>query len=174
MKEIWKPVNGFVGVYEVSNLGRVRRICAGRGSKIGIKKLNPSKTGYVLVNLSKKNTQKIKTVHSLVAKAFISNKKNKPCINHIDSNPSNNHVSNLEWCTHLENMQHASRQRRLNVPHLKARGKNNFGGITKEKVLEIRKLWLLDKKPQREIASIYKVSRQTINNIINKKAWGYV
>ena len=171
MQEEWKPIKGYVGVYEISNIGRVKRI---NGGKISIKKLNPSIEKYIFVGLSKNGIKKVTRVHVLVAEAFIPNPKKKPYINHIDNNPSNNKVSNLEWCTHLENMQHANRQGRLNVPRIGSRGKNNFGGITKEKVLEIRKLWLLDKKPQREIASIYKVSRQTINNIINKKAWGYV
>lgn len=174
MKEIWKPINGFVGVYEVSNLGRVKSFKKGEGLILSLRKHHNHNYVSVSVLLYGNNRTNHKLVSRLVAQAFISNPENRPCVNHIDNNPSNNKVNNLEWCTHLENTQHANRQGRLKVPRIGCRGKNNYGGITKEKVLEIRKLWLSDKKTQKEIASIYKVSKLTINKIINKKAWGYV
>lgn len=71
--------------------------------------------GYNRVCLRKNGTPKVVHLHRLVAAAYIPNPNNKPCINHIDGNPNNNHISNLEWCTHAENMQHAYNTG-LNIP----------------------------------------------------------
>jgi len=109
MKEIWKPIKGYEGLYEVSNLGRVKSLPKnGNGFKEIILKSGNSTGGYkfVVVNKRKKKNFAIK-VHRLVAFAFIPNPENKPCVNHIDSNPLNNRCENLEWCTHKENMKHA-------------------------------------------------------------------
>lgn len=65
--------------------------------------------GYLFVDLYKHNKRRREYVHRLVANAFISNPQNKPYINHIDGNPNNNSVENLEWCTPLENVEHASK-----------------------------------------------------------------
>ncbi|MED3974580.1 NUMOD4 motif-containing HNH endonuclease [Priestia megaterium] len=112
--EIWKPIGGYEEYYEVSNFGRVRskdrRVSNGPGSyikKARILKRSKTTTGYWKVELSKDGTKKSLKVHRLVAAAFIDNPNNKPFVNHIDGNPLNNHISNLEWCTQAENMQHA-------------------------------------------------------------------
>lgn len=121
MEEIWKSVSDWEGKYEVSSLGRVRsldRKIKGRvlgyftfrkGRVLKLKKL--VQNSYMVAVM---NDNKIfyKLVHRLVALAFIPNPKDKPCVNHIDNNPQNNHVSNLEWCTQKENVQHAYRQGR--------------------------------------------------------------
>lgn len=65
--------------------------------------------GYLYVNLYNNGKHKKEFVHRIVAKAFIKNPDNKPYINHIDGNPFNNCVHNLEWCTPLENVEHASK-----------------------------------------------------------------
>ncbi len=107
MEEIWKTIEGFEGLYEVSNLGRVRSLDrirkAGYGSiaKIKGKILVPQNINhkkYLVVNLYRNEVGKHYLVHRLVANAFIPNPNNLPEINHKDENPSNNNVSNLEWC----------------------------------------------------------------------------
>lgn len=98
MKEKWKFIEGLEGKYQISNYGNVFNV---RTHKL----LKPSNiNGYRRVNISKIGTFYI---HILVAKHFIPNPKNKPCINHIDCNKANNKVSNLEWCTYKENTKHA-------------------------------------------------------------------
>lgn len=105
MKEIWKPVVGYEGVYEVSNLGRVKSLPrwhengrCGYMTKGKILKQRLNK-GYLCVTLIQNNKRKHCDVHRLVAKAFIPNPNNYPCVNHKDENPNNPRWDNLEWCT---------------------------------------------------------------------------
>ena len=106
MIEIWKPVKGFEN-YEVSNLGQVRNLNYHREKKIKILKLRMNKGGYLLVGLCKNSKKHTKLVHRLVAEAFIPNIDNKPEVNHLDGDKTNNKVENLEWSTRSENMKHA-------------------------------------------------------------------
>ena len=114
-KEIWKDITGYEGYYQVSNKGRIRsvdRTVIGRGGmkmfrKSLIKGIYTDKLGYYHVGLSKEGVLKRHLVHRLIALHFIPNPDNKRCINHIDHNPSNNELSNLEWCTHSENTIHS-------------------------------------------------------------------
>lgn len=102
--EIWKDIDGFSGYYEISSSGRVRNIRTGRV-------LKPSVTdqGYTTVKLYRNNKAKEAKIHRLVASAFIQNPENKPQVNHLDRNKRNNDVSNLEWSTNRENIDHAIR-----------------------------------------------------------------
>jgi hypothetical protein len=105
--EIWKEIEGYEGLYQVSNEGRIR-------SKRRIK-IQGDYNGYKKVRLSKKSRQLTKQVHRLVAKAFIPNPENKPFVNHKDLNRSNNNVNNLEWVTHQENVNHADVRSRYDL-----------------------------------------------------------
>ena len=114
-KEIWKDIKGFEGRYQVSNFGNIKSLPKlhkyNRGyylTKEKILKNNIGQRGYLYVNLSNENHySKGYQIHRLVAQAFIPNIENKPCVNHIDGNKRNNIVSNLEWCSYLENNIHA-------------------------------------------------------------------
>ena len=110
-QEEWRPVVGFEGLYEVSNLGRVKRIMAGRGTnaKDGILKPNTSKKGYLRVFLSRNSKKYTKALHILVAKAWLPNPKGLPQVNHVDTIKANCRASNLEWASQVGNMQHAAR-----------------------------------------------------------------
>ena len=101
--EIWKDIVGYEGLYEVSNFGRVKSL---KGHEKILKPANNG-NGYLFVYLWKNGKGKQSYIHRLVATAFISNPLNKPCINHIDCNPQNNNVDNLEWVTQRENIQYA-------------------------------------------------------------------
>lgn len=104
MKEEWKPIKGFKGLYEVSNTGKIKSFQRG---KTKILRQNISQRGYHHVILSKNKVNKDLRVHRLVASAFIPNPLNKPEVNHIDGNKDNNNVDNLEWATCKENIDHA-------------------------------------------------------------------
>lgn len=99
----WRKINAYQGQYEISSTGLV---CSLKYGKRRI--LTPGRSrGYLRVTLSKNNTQKRYLVHRLVALYFIPRVPGKRIINHIDGNPSNNNIENLEWCTFSENEKHA-------------------------------------------------------------------
>ena len=119
MEEAWRDIRGFEGIYQISNLGRVKRVAKKifNNGLLGEKEyfnskeriLKPSiiSKGYIGITLTKGKKRYPKKVHRLVAQAFIPNPNNKPQINHIDCDKSNNRVDNLEWCTNSENQKHA-------------------------------------------------------------------
>jgi hypothetical protein len=115
MKEIWKAVDGYEGLYEVSNLGRVKsmRYANSNSSNPRVLKSPITKGGYPHVGLYKNKKPITRNVHCLVASAFIPNPNNYPTINHIDEDKTNNNVDNLEWCTQEENNNHGTRVEKI-------------------------------------------------------------
>ena len=165
---IWKDVEGFEGLYRVSNEG-VLMSTPRQGTKGGVVKRNKMKHGYEQYRLYKNNKCHQEYVHRLLAKHFTPNPKNKPHVNHIDGNPMNNSLDNLEWVTHLENVQHAVRTGLFNH-----KGANHPGAkLTDQEVLEIRDLFKHRVFKQWEIGEIYGAPRPTIASITqnrNRKA----
>ena len=100
MKEIWKDVVGFEGIYKVSSLGNVARV---RGEKLCQLKKCPAggkhNCDYLYVSLTHREKVRFSSVHRLVAEAFIPNPEGLPQVNHKDEDKFNNCVGNLEWCT---------------------------------------------------------------------------
>lgn len=122
LMEQWKDVEGYEGMYQVSNLGRVKSLSRKRaiGSNWRIieeRILKPqnAKDGYKQVNLCRDGRQKSVTVHRLVAETFIDNPDNKKTINHISGIKEDNRLINLEWMSQTENNRHAIAMG-LNVP----------------------------------------------------------
>ena len=112
MDEIWKDIEGYEGLYQVSNLGRIKSVKRTKpnGYQIKVRFLKPSidKDGYSRVVLSRDGESTTYQVHRLVAFAFVRKEHQKPEVNHIDENKSNNEDSNLEWCTRKENINHGT------------------------------------------------------------------
>ena len=99
MEEIWKDIEGYEGKYKISNLGRVKSLKYMHQNHENILKLIKTQYGYYKIKLCAEGKVKTYLVHRLVAKTFIPNPNNYPCINHKDENKQNNYVDNLEWCT---------------------------------------------------------------------------
>lgn len=128
--EIWKPVKDYEGLYEVSNLGRIKSLskfhCTSKNySSLGYlskeKILKPiiGVQGYLYVNLYKNKKHNFKRIHILVAQAFINNPNKFPMVNHKDENVMNNVVSNLEWCNNKYNLNYGTAQKRKAQKHNK-------------------------------------------------------
>ena len=119
--EMWKDIKGYEGLYQVSNLGRVHSLDRFVPRKTGtvqkvhgrILKLPEDKDGYSQVSLWKRNKMKKAKAHRLVGEAFIPNPNNLPEINHKNEVKNDNRVSNLEWCTRKENINHGTRSEQV-------------------------------------------------------------
>ena len=115
MLEIWRDIKNYEGIYEVSNLGRIKSISR-NGTIKENRILKPNKVmGYSQVGLQKYVTRKYKKIHRLVAEAFIPNPENKKEVNHKDGNKTNNCVDNLEWVTTSENQLHSYYKLKNNI-----------------------------------------------------------
>ena len=125
MKEIWKDIEGYVGLYQISNLGRVKSL--EKTKKWGVanltlpeKILKPLTEKYCRVRLAKNKKSSFILIHRLVAMHFIPNPNNYPIVMHIDDNPKNNRVDNLRWGTKFMNSQDMK---------LKGRARNQYTSI---------------------------------------------
>ena len=125
MSEVWKPIKGYEGIYEVSDLGRVRSLprmltdSKGRRHPVPMKMLKMhDRKGYDSVTLQDMGRKAIMSVHRLVAMAFIPNPDNLPVVNHRDENPKNNQVSNLEWCDISYNTRYGTGVERAQAKHV--------------------------------------------------------
>lgn len=131
MIELWKDIKDAEGIYQVSNLGRIKILYRELPTPHGgiyyqqekIKAIHKV-AGYMQVALSINKKHTCFKVHRLVAIAFIPNHENKNFINHKDGNKTNNHFDNLEWCTSSENQQHAYNTG-LKVPHTGSKHQNS-------------------------------------------------
>ena len=131
IEEIWKPIEGYEGLYEVSNLGRVRSLDRFYYRLHKGKVLSPTKDryGYLTVTLNCNGKSKTIKIHRLVAQAFLPNPDNLPQVNHKDEVKSNNCVDNLEWCSAKYNVNFGTRQERYRNTMLE---KGHWSGLSRE------------------------------------------
>ncbi len=166
--EIWKPIAGYEEIYEVSDLGRVRRIKAARNSQVGrIIKPRLSYNGYYQLALNKNGAEATKRICRLVAQAFVENPHNKPQVNHKNAIKTDDRPANLEWVSELENAQHAT------ANGLYPLGiKNGRAKLREEDIMAIRQSY--DLVPTRELVRKYGVHRNMIYNIVKRKNWTHI
>ena len=110
--ERWRDIEGYEGLYQVSDFGEVRSLNYHRTGQTRDLKPRKNRYGYLQVSLCKDSKVKTHYVHRLVASTFIENPNNLPEINHKDENKENNVVTNLEYCDHKYNMTHGTLQER--------------------------------------------------------------
>lgn len=159
MNEKFVPIEGYEGLYNISNLGTI--ISVRKNKEIGT-----SKSKYKTVTLHKDKKPMSCSVHRLVALTFINNPENKREVNHIDGNTLNNNVKNLEWVTPMENTIHAIKiGLRKDIGICNSRAK-----LSEEEVLEIKK----SKLSNRKLGLIYNVSSTTVGYIKIGKLWKHV
>lgn len=164
--EIWKPVVGFEGIYEVSSDGRVKSVRDENNSYVGrIRTPAVYRTGYKFYRLYKNGIPSYHREHRLVGKAFIPNPLNKPHINHKNGMPGDNQVGNLEWVTEKENKLHATQ--------ILCRGIGSKNGQAKLREADIPLILKLSAagRSSKWIANKYGVRRQSIYGILVGKTW---
>jgi len=158
--EEWREVEKFPE-YQVSNLGRVRRIT--------YKTFYLNDWNYPVVELFQKSKKKMVLLHRLVAKAFVPNPDDLPEVNHKDGNKQNFLPENLEWMTRTENRRHAART----GLHVVGRGeKSSFHKLTDDKVKQIHEL--AGKMKQIEIAKIVGVSQFAVGCVVRGQTWSHI
>lgn len=155
INEEWATIFGYEGVYEISSIGRIRRLAGKHCSNGRIIKLNTIR-GYKYIILCKNNIRKSYKVHRLVALAFIPNPKNKFTVNHKDCDKSNNNVNNLEWATQTENIRHSWKLGRgkSNYPKPKKGDQNHLSKISDSQAIEIKEIYLSTVRGHRDIKGI--------------------
>lgn len=174
MQEEWKDIEGFEGMYQVSNLGRVKSLARFKRKTDRLVKGNPNKQLYLQVQLYKDRKRYVYLVHRLVMQAFepIDNP-TEMAVNHKDFNVQNNTLGNLEWCTTAENNQHYWDNADLTQRAYTPQGEiHHLAKLTENGVREIRRLYFNDIVTNySEIARIIGVSEGTVRGVINGKIW---
>lgn len=171
VNEVWKDIDGFVGVYKVNMNGDVVRVCSAQSSFKG-RKLNGSiHLGYVRYRLSHKGFTERVFAHVLVAKAFIYNEFCYPFINHKNAVKTDNRVENLEWCTQLQNIHHAYN---TNLIPIKKGSEVHSAKLTEASVRQIRAEYNKGVNGYKKLANKYSVDPKNIYSIVNNKTWNHL
>lgn len=175
--EIWKEVVDWEGYYNVSSKGRVmsldRHIPVNGGIKFQPARiLSPGLSfhGYYKVSLCVDKKLKYRSVHRLVAEAFILNPEKKNTVNHKNSRRWDNRLENLEWATEKENSQHAAKKGRIGVKG----SKNAYAKVDEKIVLEIREKYASREYYLSELSEIYNIHFGTISYIVRGDTWKHV
>lgn len=130
MSDIWKDIDGYEGLYQASNTGKIRSLDRimlnrwgnGERHKRGkLMKFDLTSNGYLAVNLSKDGIRKRFLVHRIVAQCFIPNPENKPCIDHINTNRLDNRIENLRWVTRIENQNNSITKSKMKLNKSKSK-----------------------------------------------------
>ena len=138
-QELWLPISGYEGYYEVSSLGRIksleRKVYNPHGNGNVVEKIlrqHIDNHGYKKVGLNKNGVNKLYNVHRLVAIAFLPNPNNYPCINHKNEDRCDNRIDNLEWCTYVYNNNYGDRLKKVSMSA--GRGVIQFDPVTGDEI----------------------------------------
>lgn len=170
-KEEWKDIHGYENTYQVSSLGRVRSLRYRNTDKTKILKISFFRTGYARVSLQKNRRSVSKLVHRLVAEAFIPNPENKPQVNHINGDKSDNSIKNLEWMTNSENINHYWRKMK-NKPYRLSSGRHNDWQWKKVKCVETGEIFPTIASAAKSIGVCDKAISQLLQNPHNRHTAG--
>lgn len=170
--EIWRPIVGYEGLYEISNLARIKSLSkAGSPGeqflKLGAKDLS---TGYSNVQITKSSKPLTKRIHRLVAEAFLVKPEGLHCVNHKDGVKANNLLENLEWVTYSENVKHAYRLGLSKPPIGEIQGNSKLKTVQVLEIIELMKEGVSNK----DIASKYQIGSVNISRIRNGKRWAHM
>lgn len=146
IREIWKPIEEYEGLYEVSNLGRVKN-----KNGVIIKGSTASTGGYHTVVLCKNGQKRGHRVHRLVAKAFVPNPRGVNVVNHIDECKTNNNAENLEWVTQKENVNYRGAKERLSRSMKNYYADHDHHGCKPVRCVETNKVYASAKEASREL-----------------------
>lgn len=164
--ENWKPVVGFEGCYEVSNIGRVRTVDSGY-----IFNPQPTQRGYLRVTFRMNDRRKAPFVHVLVLEAFVCPRPPGKVTNHKNSDKTDNRVENLEWVTQRENVTHAIETGNFFTPRGEQSGNSK---LTANDVKEIRRLYAGGQYTQSGLAQRFDVTGSLISAVVCRRIWKHV
>lgn len=169
----FKKIESIPGNYFITSDGRVYTT-KHKGGFERFRKQQTNCHGYKVVGFFVNNKVVLKSVHRLVAEAFIPNKENKPCVNHIDGDKSNNNVTNLEWCTYSENGLHARRVLKITNSDKQRKSASEQGKknrkITMETASKIRKEYALG-ATGRSLSAKYNICPQSVSRIVKNQSY---
>ena len=171
--EIFKELNGYEGCYEISNHGRIKCLVRKGVPKEIFKSLriHPNH-GYIDVQLRKDNKVKTLKLHRLVAINFLPNPNDLPVVNHKDGNKTNNHYSNLEWCTLSENSKHSFFNGLSKLPYTSGES-NGFSKLKNEDVLKMRELYKNGSSIE-DLNLKFNICKRHIRDIVSGKRWSHL
>lgn len=167
--EKWAPIHDHEGIYEVSNMGRVRRLTPEHNTYVGrILRGSPCLHGYRIVCLCRYGVRSYRKVHVLVARAFCERPKGKNFVNHKNGIKADCRSTNLEWCTSAENIQHAIRTGLMKP----VRGEQNGNALlTRQQVEEVRRRYAAGGVTQTALGEEFGVNHRTIHAIVRRVNW---
>jgi len=182
--EIWKDIPGYEGMYQISNMGRLKNLerkfwrnhsvtykYTLYTRKENISKLHSWDGDYIRTTLYKNGIKKHIKLHRLVGQLFIPNPKNLPQINHKNGIRYDNKVENLEWCTNSENILHAYR---IGLEKAVCGELHHNSVFKNSDIIKIRCMYETGNYSMRELAKKYNVDKDTIKCIVRRETWKHI
>lgn len=172
VEEQWKDVIRYEGLYQVSDMGRIKRVAPGKGAIANkILRTTPDNFGYLRVTLYNNIKKKNLRIHRLVLEAFVG-----PCPDgmescHNDGNTSNAVITNLRWATHASNLDD---KKQHGTQTDQSGSYNNNAKMNESQVLEVKRMLKFGKYLQKEIAKQFGISKIVISDINTSKTWSHV